>query len=90
MGSSDLIEANDVRVSQHLHDLDLPEDLLQVLIIKLGLVHNFYRHLFFFPQSKTARKRGEIIYREGEREMERKNGEMEGDRGRDGEKRRTI
>lgn len=41
----DLVEANDVRVSQHLHDLHLPEYLLQVVVIQLRLIHDFNRHL---------------------------------------------
>lgn len=40
-----LVEANDVRVSQHFHDLHLPEDLLQIVVIQLRLVHDFNRHL---------------------------------------------
>lgn len=41
----DLVEANDVWMSQHLHDLHLPEDLLQIVIVQLRLVHNFNGHL---------------------------------------------
>lgn len=44
-GSTDLVETNDVGVPQHLHDLHLPEDLLQVFIVQLGLVHYFDGHL---------------------------------------------
>lgn len=40
-----LVEANDVRMLQQLHDLHLSEDLLQVLVIQLGLIHNLYSHL---------------------------------------------
>lgn len=41
----DLVEANDVWMSQHLHDLHLSEDLLQVVIVQLRLVHYFNGHL---------------------------------------------
>lgn len=40
-----LVEADDVGVLQQLHDLHLSEDLLQVLVVQLGLIHYFYRHL---------------------------------------------
>lgn len=40
-----LVEADDVGVLQQLHDLHFSEDLFQVLIIQLGLVHYFYSHL---------------------------------------------
>lgn len=46
-----LEEADDVGVLQQLHDLHLSEDLFQVLIIQLGLIHYFYSHL------KTERRR---------------------------------
>lgn len=32
-------------MSQHLHDLHLPKDLLQVVVVQLRLVHDFDRHL---------------------------------------------
>lgn len=32
-------------VLQQLHDLHLSEDLLQVLVVQLGLIHYFYSHL---------------------------------------------
>lgn len=41
----DLVETNDVWMSQHLHDLHLPEDLLQIVVVQLRLVHDFNRHL---------------------------------------------
>lgn len=44
-GSVYLVETDDVGVLQQLHDLHLSEDLFQVLIIQLGLIHYFYRHL---------------------------------------------
>lgn len=47
-----LVEADDVGVPQQLHDLDLSEDLFQVLIIQLGLIHYFYSHL----ETKEIRK----------------------------------
>lgn len=40
-----LVEADDVGVLQQLHDLHLSEDLFQVLIVQLGLIHYFYSHL---------------------------------------------
>lgn len=40
-----LVEPDDVRVFQQLHDLHLPEDLFQVVVIQLGLVHDLYSHL---------------------------------------------
>lgn len=40
-----LVEANDVWMLQQLHDLHLSEDLLQVLIVQLSLIHYLYRHL---------------------------------------------
>ena len=40
-----LVELDDVRVVQHLHDLDLPVDLLQVDSIQLGLVDDLNGHL---------------------------------------------
>jgi hypothetical protein len=32
-------------MTQHLHDLNLPENLLQVLFIQLGLVYDLDRNL---------------------------------------------
>lgn len=40
-----LVQADDVRMLQQLHYLHLSEDLFQVLIVQLSLVHYFYRHL---------------------------------------------
>lgn len=40
-----LVELDDVGVVQHLHDLDLPVDLLQVDSIQLGLVDDLNGHL---------------------------------------------
>lgn len=40
-----LVEADDVRMLQELHDLHLSEDLFQVLVVQLSLVHYFNRHL---------------------------------------------
>lgn len=40
-----LVEADDVGVLQQLHDLHLSEDLFQVLLVQLGLIHYFYSHL---------------------------------------------
>lgn len=40
-----LVEADDVRMLQQLHDLHLSEDLFQVLVVQLSLVHYFDRHL---------------------------------------------
>lgn len=40
-----LVKTDDVGVLQQLHDLHLSEDLFQVLIIQLGLIHYFYCHL---------------------------------------------
>lgn len=47
-----LIEADDVGVLQQLHDLHLSEDLFQVFVIQLGLIHNFYSHL----EKRTRRR----------------------------------
>lgn len=40
-----LVEADYVGVLQQLHDLHLSEDLFQVLVVQLGLIHYFYSHL---------------------------------------------
>lgn len=48
-----LVEANDVWVLQHLHNLHLSEYLFQVLIIQLGLIHNFYSHLETWRQGQV-------------------------------------
>lgn len=48
-----LVEADDVGVLQQLHDLHLSEDLFQVLIVELGLIHYFYSHL---EREETRRK----------------------------------
>lgn len=40
-----LVEADDVGVLEQLHDLHLSEDLFQVFIIQLALIHDFYSHL---------------------------------------------
>lgn len=40
-----LVEADDVRMLQQLHDLHLSEDLFQVLVVQLSLVHYFDGHL---------------------------------------------
>lgn len=45
MNSTHLVELDDVRVVQHLHDLDLPVDLLQVDGIQLGFVYDLDGHL---------------------------------------------
>lgn len=50
----DLVEANDVRMSQHFHDLHLPEDLLQIVVIQLRLVHDFNRHLRHVKRERDA------------------------------------
>lgn len=42
-------------VLQQLHNLHLPEDLFQVLVIQLGLIHDFYGHL----ETREARMEGE-------------------------------
>lgn len=40
-----LVEADNVWMLQQLHDLHLSEDLFQVLIIQLSLIHYLYSHL---------------------------------------------
>ena len=40
-----LVEFNDVRVVQHLHDLNFPVNLFQVDSIQLGLVDDLNGHL---------------------------------------------
>lgn len=49
-----LVEADDVGVLQQLHDLHLSEDLFQVLIVQLGLIHYFYSHLETKRQERDA------------------------------------
>lgn len=40
-----LVQLDDVRMVEHLHDLNLPVDLLQVDCIQLGLVNDLDGHL---------------------------------------------
>lgn len=66
-----LVEADDVGVLQQLHDLHLSEDLFQVLLVQLGLIHYFYSHLETETREKKrwkemndGRKRdGEVVKR---------------------------
>lgn len=53
----DLVQTNDVWMPQHLHDLHLPEDLLQIVVIQLRLVHDFNRHLSESKGSKFFKKK---------------------------------
>lgn len=45
MSFTHLIQLDDVRMVQHLHDLNFPVDLLQVDGIQLGLINDFNGHL---------------------------------------------
>lgn len=45
-----LEKADDVGVLQQLHNLHLSEDLFEVLIVQLGLIHYFYSHLETRPE----------------------------------------
>lgn len=66
-----LVEADDVGVLQQLHDLHLSEDLFQVLLVQLGLIHYFYSHLETetreekrWKEMNDGRKRdGEVVKR---------------------------
>lgn len=51
-----LVEADDVGMLQQLHDLHLSEDLFQVLIVQLGLIHYFYSYL--------ERKKARVVRRD--------------------------
>lgn len=51
-----LVEADDVGVLQQLHDLHLSEDLFQVLIVQLGLIHYFYSHLEIERQERDGER----------------------------------
>lgn len=51
-----LVEADDVGVLQQLHDLHLSEDLFQVLIVQLGLIHYFYSHLETERRERDGRR----------------------------------
>lgn len=43
--AADLVELDDVRVVQHLHDLNFSVDLFQVDCIQLGLIDDLNGHL---------------------------------------------
>ena len=74
LGGTDLVETNDVGMPQHLHDLHLPEYLLEILIVQLSLIHYLYGHL----QAETE---GETEETEAEGAMERESDMREGNRG---------
>ena len=43
--TTDLVEADDVWMPQQLHDLNLAEDFLQIVLVQLRLVYDFYGDL---------------------------------------------
>lgn len=60
-----LVEADDVRVLQQLHDLHLSENLFQVLVVQLRLIHYFYRHLGDKRDERERKKRRTRMERRG-------------------------
>lgn len=62
-----LIQSDDVRVAEQLHNLNFSEDLLEVLFIQLRLINDLYGNLKA-AKRQTTRKRANLAAPSGEGE----------------------